>query len=219
MTSRVRRLFANIAATSLALGASSPAAADELAAIPEDTLSDVIEEAERGPATAEERLLVIQRIAADSRPFVRAQAAAAAGSLFPEGGETTLALLRRLAADDSDVVRNAAASGLARALERASPVERIQMVCDWALSAQNGARAAIARALVSPTPVFVADIALECLSSDADAEVRLAALLAVAAHFDEAPALYGAITERLATDSDRHVRRAARNLVSMKSRC
>ena len=41
--------------------------------------------------------------------------------------------------------------------------------------------------------MFVTDVALECLSSDTDAEVRLAALLAAAAHFDDAPVAYAGI--------------------------
>jgi hypothetical protein len=218
MRSRVRRrLFARIAASSIALGASGSAAAAELAKLPEDLLSDVIEEVEAGPAADGERQRVLRWIASDARPFVRAHAATAAGALWPEQREQTLELLRDLACDRSEVVRTAAAAGLARLVRRASPVERIQVVCEWAVSDQPSLRAAIARALVSPTPAFVTDLAIESLAGDADPEVRALALTAAAAHFEEAPQHYRGVAEKLANDEARAVRRVARAILARKS--
>jgi HEAT repeat protein len=88
--------------------------------------------------------------------------------------------LRRLARDVSDQVRVSAAVGLARAIERASAPERIDLVCTWALSPDTDERLALARALTWSTPVFVADLVLEQLVEDESTPVRAAALEAVA---------------------------------------
>lgn len=220
MRARLRRsLFAQLAAMSVALGPDNSAAAEKLESFPEEVLSEAIEEAESEGISPEERARVIRWIASDARPFIRAQAAAAAATLWPARPSDTLELLRSLASDRADVVRSAVGTGLSRVLAQAPPVDRIQIVCEWTTSADPAVRVAVARALASPTPVFVGDLAIECLAADPKAEVRTAALLAAAAHFEEAPTHYAAIAQRLATDPERGVRRIARGVLgSMRPR-
>jgi hypothetical protein len=122
--------------------------------------------------------------------------------------------LRRLARDVSDSVRVNAAVALARAIERASPPERIDLVCTWALSSDKDERLALARALTWSTPVFVADLVLEQLAADDHIAVRAAALAAVAKHFHENSAAYVRIVSKCVDDPDANVQRLARALFS-----
>ena len=120
--------------------------------------------------------------------------------------------LRRLARDSSDTVRVSAAVGLARAIERASAPERIDLVCTWALSEDRDERLALARALTWSTPVFVADLVLEQLAADSNTAVRAAALVAVAKHFHEDSSTYVRIVSKCLEDEDRNVQKLARAL-------
>jgi len=120
--------------------------------------------------------------------------------------------LRRLARDVSDSVRVNAAVALARAIERASAPERIDLVCTWALSSDKDERLALARALTWSTPVFVADLVLEQLAADDHIAVRAAALAAVAKHFHEDSSAYVRIVSKCVDDPDANVQRLARAL-------
>jgi HEAT repeat protein len=134
------------------------------------------------------------------------------GSLWPEAGASASDDLRALARDTSDNVRISAAVGLARAIERASAPERIDLVCTWALSPDTDERLALARALTWSTPVFVADLVLEQLTADESTAVRAAALAAVAKHFHENSSAYARIVGRCLDDRDPNVQRLARAL-------
>ena len=134
------------------------------------------------------------------------------GSLWPEPNVGATDELRRLARDSSDNVRVSAAVGLARAIERATAPERIDLVCTWALSPETEERLALARALTWSTPVFVADLVLEQLASDDSTAVLAAALAAVAKHFHEDSAAYASIVGRCIEDPDPNVQRLARAL-------
>ncbi len=132
------------------------------------------------------------------------------GSLWSEPSSE----LRKLSRDESDSVRVSAAVGLARAIERASAPDRIDLVCTWALSEDPDERLALARALTWATPVFVADLVLEQLAQDQTVAVRAAALAAVAKHFHENSAAYARIVTQCADDPDRNVQKLARALLS-----
>ena len=106
-----------------------------------------------------------------------------------------------------------AAVGLARAIERATAPERIDLVCTWALSEDPDERLALARALTWSTPVFVADLVLEQLAQDPTAVVRAAALAAVAKHFHENSAAYARIVMQCTSDPDPNVQKLARALI------
>lgn len=136
------------------------------------------------------------------------------GSLWPSATAEAADELRRLARDVSDSVRVNAAVALARAIERASAPERIDLVCTWALSTDKDERLALARALTWSTPVFVADLVLEQLAADDHIAVRAAALAAVAKHFHEDSSAYVRIVSKCVDDPDATVQRLARALFS-----
>lgn len=135
-------------------------------------------------------------------------------SLWPSATAEAADELRRLARDGSDSVRINAAVALARAIERASAPERIDLVCTWALSTHRDERLALARALTWSTPVFVADLVLEQLAEDDHIAVRAAALAAVAKHFHEDSSAYVRIVSKCVDDPDLNVQRLARALFS-----
>lgn len=150
--------------------------------------------------------------AEDQRPLGRAERAPTMDSLWPSHGAEAAEELRKLARDVSDSVRVSAAVGLARAIERASAPERIDLVCTWALSPNREERLALARALTWSTPVFVADLVLEQLAEDDSTAVRAAALAAVAKHFHEDSSAYVRIVSKCLDDPDPNVQRLARAL-------
>ncbi|HVY27956.1 MAG TPA: hypothetical protein VHB79_15475 [Polyangiaceae bacterium] len=135
-------------------------------------------------------------------------------NLWPSATVEVSDELRRLARDVSDSVRVNAAVSLARAIERASAPERIDLVCTWALSSEKDERLALARALTWSTPVFIADLVLEQLAADDHTAVRAAALAAVAKHFHEDSSAYVRIVSKCVDDPDVNVQRLARALFS-----
>jgi len=176
-----------------------------------EVLCDQIDDAEasesghsdRGQAPAQQ----------DPPATARAEVAAAMGNLWPGAGTDAADELRRLARDNSDSVRVSAAVGLARAIERASAPELIDLVCTWALSPETAERLALARALTWSTPVFVADLVLEQLAADESRAVRAAALVAVAKHFHEDSSAYVRVVSKCVDDADENVKRLARALL------
>jgi len=199
------RTVARMTALSLVLTAGTGGAAS-LRDLPTEVLCDLIDDAEAAETTHPERARVLARLTDDQRATVRAQMAAAMGSLWPEAGAEAAEELRRLARDTSDNVRVSAAVGLARAIERANAPERIDLVCTWALSSDKDERLALARALTWSTPVFVADLVLEQLAADDSMAVRAAALAAVAKHFHENSSAYVRIVSKCIEDPDANAR-------------
>jgi hypothetical protein len=200
-------------------GLADPAAA--LAQVPADLVIDSVEDAssddvDRSPWHPDDLGALLQLVSHDPRVQVRERVAELAGS-FPHRTATAVVtaqvVLSELSCDPSSRVRVAAGRGLSRLLEAAAPVERIELISAWATSTDAHRRAAIARALSSATPMFVTDLAIEQLSGDAAAEVRIAALEAAAAHFDEAPSIYARIAQARSDDADPGVRYAARRLL------
>lgn len=210
MTARPRTV-ARMTALSLVLTAGTAGAAS-LRDLPTEVLCDLIDDAEAPETEHPERARVLSLLTEDQRATVRAQVAAAMGSLWPNAGAEATDELRRLARDTSDNVRVSAAVGLARAIERASAPERIDLVCTWAVSEHRDERLALARALTWSTPVFVADLVLEQLAADDSTAVRAAALAAVAKHFHENSTVYVRIVSQCLDDSDVNVQKLARAL-------
>ena len=178
-----------------------------------EVLCDPIDDAEAGEPGYPERGRTRPPLAEDPRATVRAEMAEAMGNLWPGAGNDAADELRRLARDNSDSVRVSAAVGLARAIERASAPERIDLVCTWALSPETAERLALARALTWSTPVFVADLVLEQLAADESRAVRAAALVAVAKHFHEDSSAYVRVVSKCIDDTDENVKRLARALL------
>lgn len=210
MTPRPRTV-ARMTALSLVLTAGTAGAAS-LRDLPTEVLCDLIDDAEAPETEHPERARVLSLLTEDQRATVRAQVAAAMGSLWPNAGAEATDELRRLARDTSDNVRVSAAVGLARAIERASAPERIDLVCTWAVSEHRDERLALARALTWSTPVFVADLVLEQLAADDSTAVRAAALAAVAKHFHENSSVYVRIVSQCLDDTDVNVQKLARAL-------
>jgi len=199
-------------ALSLALTAGSAGAAS-LRDLPTEVLCDLIDDAEAAEHGHPQRARVLSLLTEDQRVVVRSQVAEAMGSLWPEAEAEAAGELRKLARDESENVRLSAAVGLARAVERATAPERIDLVCTWALSEHAEERLALARALTWTTPVFVADLVLEQLARDESALVRAAALAAVARHFHENSSAYARIVTQCEGDSDHNVQRLAQALL------
>lgn len=205
------RATARLTALSFVLTAGTAGAAP-LRDMPTEVLCDLIDDAELSEPHAHARARLLSVLTTDQRATVRAEVAAAMGSLWPNPGAEAAEELRRLARDVSDNVRVSAAVGLARAIERASAPERIDLVCTWALSPDRDERLALARALTWSTPVFVADLVLEQLAEDESTAVRAAALAAVAKHFHEDSTAYVRIVSKCVNDADVNVQRLARAL-------
>jgi HEAT repeat protein len=197
--------------------AGGAAGSARLSSVSADALSELIQEVEESESSDPDRTNVLALLARDERARVRARVAEALGSLWPAPRQPAAAALRELSRDASPEVRFAASIGLARAIQRAAPVDRIELVSQWALSDNSAERAAIARALAHPVPVFMLDLVIEHLSGDAEPEVREAIARAAGAHFHQAPATYTRIASLLQADPDASVRSAARNLSSRVS--
>jgi HEAT repeat protein len=203
--------MARTTALSLVLTAGTAGAAS-LRDLPTEVLCDLIDDTEAADTDQPQRARLLGLLTNDQRATLRAKVAEAMGSLWPEASPDAADELRRLARDTSDSVRVSAAVGLARAIERASAPERIDLVCTWALSPEKDERLALARALTWSTPVFVADLVLEQLAADEHMAVRAAALAAVAKHFHEDSSAYVRVVSKCIEDPDVNVRKLARAL-------
>ena len=211
MANKRPHAVARLTALSLVLTAGTAGAAS-LRDLPTEVLCDLIDDAEAAETEHPVREQVLHLLTDDQRASVRAQVAEAMGSLWPNASLDASDELRRLARDTSDSVRVSAAVGLARAIERASAPERIDLVCTWALSLDKDERLALARALTWSTPVFVADLVLEQLAADEHTAVRAAALAAVAKHFHENSSAYVRVVSKCIDDPDINVQKLARAL-------
>ena len=117
------RATARLTALSLVLTAGTAGAAS-IRDLPTEVLCDLIDDAELTEPNSPTRARLLSALTVDQRATVRAEAAAAMGSLWPNQAAEAAEELRRLARDVSDNVRVSAAVGLARAIERASAPER-----------------------------------------------------------------------------------------------
>lgn len=207
-------ILKRLAALSIAAaaGLTNPSAA--LLRFPSEILTQVVEDAADLEWMGEDRRRLLDLLACDQRVSVRRRVAEVTGSLAAGHSDGMLEILKRLARDESVRVRAAAGQGLAAVLANVAPVERVQIVCEWALSGEAFERAAVARALSDRTPVLVTDMVIGQLAADPHPEVRLHALKAATVHFDEDPEGYACVARACLSDPDRATRRTARRLVS-----
>jgi hypothetical protein len=189
------RLLARLAAASLAIGASTALPSDALAAWVEEELD------KQPKVTPLEAVSTANRLAAGARATVSA--------FFRTSREASEGFVSELLEHDAPVLRIAAAAALGRLLELASPMERIEIVCRWAVSEDTAARLTVARALALPTRVFVGDLAIGELARDTNDEVRAAAARAARAQLDTDPVGYGKLLSDLTRDPVAAVRAAA----------
>lgn len=217
MQSHLRhRAFRYLAALAVAASCGALRARPRLLEIPEPLVYDLVEAVcdEDPKWSKEDRKRVLSLLSRDPRVAVRARVAEAAAAVPPEWQIDTQALLSNLVSDPAGIVRAAATNGLEQLLTRASPIERVEIVCQWAGAPHPPEREAIARALCSKVPTLVTDLVLEELSRDDVAAVRIAAVRASGAHFDENPSVYRGLLEERTADTSRKVRRVARRLLA-----
>ncbi|HEX7668309.1 MAG TPA: hypothetical protein VF395_01940, partial [Polyangiaceae bacterium] len=74
---------------------------------------------------------VLHLLSGDPRAEVRALVATLAPTVLRASPRFAMEQVRRLASDASSRVRHAAARGLATLLEQASPIDRVELVCQW----------------------------------------------------------------------------------------
>jgi HEAT repeat protein len=212
MRSFKRSVVQHLTVASLSLGAGH-AGAVTLSELPLEVLGDVADTVEDPELPLDDRLRVVRLLSADARPAARVLAADSVGALYSLAPAETLSLVGRLAEDEAGEVRAAAAVALGEVLHRASPAERVEIVCEWTVAEEAGRRVAVAHALALPLPLFVTDLAIRQLATDPSVDVRRRAVLAAERHYQENRAAYREVAEILAQDEDRFVRRAARALM------
>jgi hypothetical protein len=174
-----QRVLKHLAALSVAASCGMIDPSSSLLEIPAELVTDIVAETEELGWSSEDRARMLHLLTSDPRALVRARVAEAAPNLWLGSPVAAEHLVRDLAKDRSPKVRRAAGQGLAAILERASSIERVELVCQWTVSTNAWERAAVARALDSLTPVLVTDLAIEQLASDSTAVCsprRLAAL-------------------------------------------
>lgn len=217
MQSHLRhRAFKYVAALAIAASCGALRARPKLLEIPETLVYELVEAVcdDEPDWSKEDRKRVLALLSHDPRVAVRARVAEAAVALSSEWQADTHRLLSSLATDSAGTVRAAATNGLERLLTRSSPIERVEIVCQWAGAPHAAEREALARALCSKVPTLVTDLVLEQLSRDDVAAVRTAAVRASRVHFDENPATYRSLLEERTADPSRQVRRAARRMLA-----
>ncbi|OGR10587.1 MAG: hypothetical protein A2341_09560 [Deltaproteobacteria bacterium RIFOXYB12_FULL_58_9] len=96
------------------------------------------------------------------------------------------------------------------------PRGRLRFASEWSLSDEPRLREAIARSLAGPVTIVGVDLLLEHLAKDPIPAVRCAAASAAESRFKENPATYGKVLRRLASDSNRRVRKSARRAVTLR---
>lgn len=208
-----QHLLKRLAAASISLSAGTASAETLFDDMPQEVLDDVMDEVADGKAGPDDRARFLRLLAEHPRLETRLFVVDGLGPLFDERPDDALALLERLARDRTLEVRLAAAETMADVVRRAKPAERIEIVCRWSLSEDAPLRAAAARVLAAPTPVFVTDLAITQLASDPHPEVRLLALRAAERHFDENPDEYRTLGAKHVADTDPAVRSVARALL------
>lgn len=217
MQSHLRhRAFKYLAALAIAASCGALRARPRLLEIPETLVYELVEAVCDNEVSwsKDDKRRVLTLLSNDPREAVRARVARAAVELASDWESDARRLLSKLASDSSGSVRAAAMCGLEEVLMRASPIERVELVCQWAGAPHAAEREAVARALCSNISTVVTDLVLQQLSRDHVPAVRTAAVRATRLHFEENPRTYRELLEERATDSNRRVRRVARRMLA-----
>ena len=111
-------------------------------------------------------------------------------------------------------VQRALARELATALNRVSPLDRVELVCSWATSRRDGLRLTAALVLAEPIETLGATSCLEHLAGDPISAIRLATAEAARSRLNGDPVRCRAVLLKLAGDLDRRVARAAQRGLS-----
>lgn len=207
--SKSTQILKQLVALSIAAGSGLLDPSSSLARIPREQVEGAIAEVDE-QLPAEERRRVLELLAHDPRPSVRARLAEVLVTLWPEPRLGAQEVLRRLLHDESEEVRTAAGRGLWALLVNMAPIDQLELVCRWVVADSPEERLALALALRSNVRVFASDLVLEQLAFDAEIPVRRAALDAIAHRFHENPDHYRAVAKQLLHDGDGDVRARAR---------
>jgi hypothetical protein len=210
-----QKAFKYVAALAVAGGMGLFLPGPRLLRIPERLMGELLDAVEeREPSwPKEDRRRVLLLLAQDPRPQIRSRVAEAASALMPDWSEDANRLLFELALDPIAEVRTSASRGLEALLKHVTPIERVEVLCQWAAAAEVARREALGLAMCAPITTLITDLVIEELSRDVNPRVRLAALRAAQHHYPENPAAYAAIAQDRADDEDARVRRAAKKLL------
>jgi hypothetical protein len=173
----LKRLAAFAAA--LAMGVTPNPA--ELEAVPEEMISDLLAADVLDDMDDPDRQALLRLLSLDPRPVVRLRVARTFAQQLKELSPQVELALAQLAADDFAPVRQAARRGFHVLLARLDGIERMRLLCEWALSPEVQRRLAVAQALREGVDSPVADAAQRLLGGDPDPEVRALAQTALRA--------------------------------------
>jgi hypothetical protein len=128
--------------------------------IPERLMGELLDAVEeREPSwPKEERRRVLLLLAHDPRPQIRARVAEAASALMPDWSEDANRLLYELALDPIADVRTSASKGLEALLKHVTPIERVEVLCQWAAAGEVARREALGLALCAPITTLITDL-------------------------------------------------------------
>ena len=200
-----------LAMLSIGLGAGTTDAAAQLRNIPDRVVDEVLSELNGDEWDSDNFISIARLLSKDSRSSVRRRVAEIATDIHKHVTPNQIEpILMDLARDYSGAVRAAASDALAGLLEKSSPLERIEILWNWAGSDSPMVRYTVARALSRPFQALGADLALEHLSNDPSGEVRKAVVDAARKRYSENASTYGAVLRRLAFDPHHTIRKAAR---------
>jgi hypothetical protein len=178
----------------------------ELEAVPVHQIDALLDECDGW--IEPERLGLLEVLTLDPREYVRGEVATRAAAFGEPLAPAAERILACLACDSARAVRQGAAASLGVVMQRIEGFTRTRLLGAWALSNFRGQRLAISQALRWPFPVVGAVSAIELLSADDDAEVRIAAAEAAKIRLRDSPSICNAILRRLTNDPDPGVRRA-----------
>jgi hypothetical protein len=212
----LQRLLTRLSVAVFGLGAGGNALAENTTTIDEAAVAAALESPEIDGWGSHDRARLLQLVAEDLRPSVRAEVARRIAELEPPVPRAALRLLARLAGDPAAEVSQAAAHALAITISRAPGLEGTSLVSKWAVSGTNGMRLAVAVALERPFQVLGGDTAIEHLAGDPVPAIRRAAARAAWARRTTAPDRFTAVLQRLSGDPDSQVREIA-NLALARS--
>ncbi|OGQ88998.1 MAG: hypothetical protein A2289_18450 [Deltaproteobacteria bacterium RIFOXYA12_FULL_58_15] len=212
-----KKLLAYLSGAALSLTAGTATARLELDAIPESVIEDLLDDLEKERWRAPDMSCLMNLLATDSRRQVKSRVLEFfAAPIIQRPLDNTEQVFRCLAEDNDRVVRRAAAEAISRWLATEGGLNRLRFTSEWSLSDEPRLREAIARSLAGPVTIVGVDLLLEHLAKDPVHAVRCATARAAESRFEENPAAYENVLRRLASDSDRRVRKSARRAVTRR---
>jgi len=209
------KLFTYLAGAAIAFSSGSVANAKTgLVEIPEPVIMELLSDVEGDDWREDDLFHLMELLAEDPRQQVRCRAAEFLKDFDGEGfWDRIEPIMLNLAGDSEPAVRASVTGTVTQWLSNLDELVRARLVLEWSVSSDARIRLIVARALASGIPSFGADLALEYLAEDADAEIRKTAIEAIKRRFQENPDFYRGVLKRRLTDKDRLVRREAQRAI------